>query len=515
MRGEVLPSAGPLTNDDDYIYPNGIDGDTGKLLIPRLSAEEVAALAEGQAANSSWLQRLEDAQAAKEVLGPPPGSDNLAEAGWAYIVHRDAPQEVRDALEALAEHRRSQIAQTTRPERVSRIKAFEYDGSQSLEDWLAAPGRRVGIGEYKPARVPYYLLIAGDPQQIPYDWSLELDLDYAVGRIHFDHASEYKRYVQSIIDYETGRAPARAEEAVFFGTCHKFDRSTQMSASYLIDPLANGIPEDEEPGVAAGRGFATRVLRDAAATRSALEQVLAPPDGAPPPAFLFTATHGVGYRPDRRDEQLTRQGALVCQGWGGSGPFLPEHTLAAADLPENARVHGLIAFLFACYSGGTPCRDAFCTTGGAPTPVIAEQPFMAALPKALLSHGQGGALACIGHTERAWTGAFYTSKVGALLQPFQFAIQGILEGKPVGYAVTPFLDSYSRYGHNLNVLLKNIRWKLPVDKKELARTWTRYHDMGGFMVIGDPFVRLYGYNAKGQWQPLEWEITKERSASNG
>ena len=477
----------PPPTEDELFYPNGIDGETGQPLIPSLTCEEVASLARSGESDTPWLAALEAYGSQVTLLGPPPGSDDLAEAGWAYVCHQDEAQEVRDALEALAEHRRVKIKKT-RPDRVERVKSFVYDGKQSVEDWLADKG--VGIGDYKPAKVPYYLLLAGSPERIPFEWSLALDLDYAVGRIHFDHASEYKRYVQSVIDYEGGQAPPRAKEAVFFGTCHKFDKSTQMSARQLLDPLADGIPEDDEPGVAVGRGFATRKLRGKDATRVALQSVLAPPDGAPPPAFLFTATHGVGFKPAKREDQLARQGALVCQDWGGSGPFRPEYTFAAADVPAAAGIHGLIAFFFACYSAGTPTLDAFWSKKGALPPAVAEKPFLAALPKALLSHGGGGALACIGHTERAWSSSFYASKVGSIVQPFQFAIQWILEGKPVGYAASPFLERYSRFGHDLNGLLKLVQWELPVDDKQLARVWTRYHDAGGYLVVGDPAVRL-------------------------
>jgi hypothetical protein len=50
------------------------------------------------------------------------------------------------------------------------------------------------------------------------------------------------------------------------------------------------------------------------------------------------------------------------------------------------------------------------------------EPFVAALPQALLAHPGGGTLACVGHVERAWTDSIRTPTAGPQLLPFQNAI---------------------------------------------------------------------------------------------
>lgn len=54
---------------------------------------------------------------------------------------------------------------------------------------------------------------------------------------------------------------------------------------------------------------------------------------------------------------------------GRTGELLgePIDGFGAAELGAEARVHGLIAFLFACYGAGTPLRDEFLHAPGTST----------------------------------------------------------------------------------------------------------------------------------------------------
>ncbi len=378
----------------------------------------------------------------------------------------------------LYEHRRQQIKDDLR------VKVLEYAGEAGWREWLAK--YRVGAGNVNPFRVPYYLLLVGGPQRIPFDFCQMLSLEYAVGLLHFDDAAAYGRYVDSVIAYEAGDAPPRAKEAVFFRTSG--DRATDLSAAHLVAPLADGVPaqvgEPAQPPVAESKGFATRRVWDAAATAPALAEVFAPPTASTPPAFLFSATHGFGFIQPSQVEQLAQQGALKCQ----------DNTKFSADLLANTaavRVHGLIAFLFACYSAGTPQFDQYVTKADRTPLQIAEQPFLAALPKALLSHPQGGALACIGHVERAWNYSFSTNQLGDQLIPYQNAVRRILGGLPIGYALTDMRQRYASLAASVGKTLEEIKlFGLQVDDKQLVADWAGRNDAGGYVVIGDPAVCL-------------------------
>src|SRR6185369_7057447 len=142
-------------------------------------------------------------------------------------------------------------------------------------------------------------------------------------------------------------------------------------------------------------------LWGAGASKQALFDAFHAPANTKPPAFLFTASHGMGF-PLGHPKQSDSQGALLCQDWPGLGQIGPEHYFAASDLTDEARVHGMIAFHFACYGAGTPAFDRFIYEPGESPEPIAKEAFISALPKKLLSHSKGGALAVIGHVERAW-----------------------------------------------------------------------------------------------------------------
>jgi hypothetical protein len=336
-----------------------------------------------------------------------------------------------------------------------------------------------------PEKIPYYLLFVGSPAKLPFEVTHEIDSDYSVGLLHFDKVDDYKQYVRSVIEYETAAGVSTKKEVVFFGTRHPFDDATILSADWLVGPLADGTSSD--PAVALRLGFRQRKLTGPAATRQALLQEL---EGAGPrPALLFTATHGMVW-PSGDSHQLPAQGALLCQDFPGFGSIAPSHFVAAADVPDTAKVHGLIGFHFACYGGGTPHEDLYYFERDGGGPVIAPNPFIAALPRRLLAHPQGGALACIAHIERAWGSSITGVASSPQIRAFYRAMAQLLVGKPAGVAVQEFNDLSATMSEVLSDLLGRIAKNQAVDDVNLVTTWTARNDAGGFVLLGDPAVRL-------------------------
>jgi hypothetical protein len=136
--------------------------------------------------------------------------------------------------------------------------------------------------------------------------------------------------------------------------------------------------------------FDSLLLDEAKSMKANLLGVFQPAPGSPRPSLVFTAGHGMGF-PPQDDRQRTEQGALLCGDYPGFH-VVPQSSqyLSSADISDAANVSGLVAFLFACFGGGTPKTDYYPTEDPSG---LADPPFVSRLPQRLLSHPNGGALA--------------------------------------------------------------------------------------------------------------------------
>jgi hypothetical protein len=477
-----------MSDAEDRIYLNGIDGVTGNYLVQPMSAAEAVAMARGEPLDKGrrgWMKSIWEAMQ-RPFMGLPMDVDptDVKRAGWAIVFPPHTPEEVRDALQPLITHRQGQVD-------ADRCKELEYKDGEGLKDWL----KRYGVypGSVAPTKIPYYLLLVGDPSEIPFQFQYLLDIEYAVGRVAFDTARQYRQYAESVVEYETAGTVPNSRELVYWGVRHAADRATQMSADHLITPLYQGLPaagdEAAEEAIAAAMSFKSRCFKAKDATKANLLEVLQAAGGAGRPAMLFTASHGMGW-PLGNEQQRAAQGALLCQDWSGFGSVKPAHFLTAADVADDARLHGLVAFLFACYGAGTPAYDNFLQDRGRGPVKIAEQPFVAALPQRLLSHPGGGALAVLGHVERAWGYSIKPPGGGTQLQPFRNLIGRILSGEPVGNSTKDFSDKYAALSAELLSKLDETQPGDKPDEKELAWTWIERNDAQNYVVLGDPAVRI-------------------------
>jgi hypothetical protein len=472
-------------SETNKLFINGIDGVTGQYLVePFEPADAVAFLKEAppDPGISRFLKRIWGL-IGRPFFGLPDGIDpaDVKQAGWAVVYHEQEDQVVKDALAPLVEHRRQQ----TGDEAI--VKVLTYNEGEDRASWLAR--HDVTAGTVDPGKVPYYVLLVGSPERIPYLFGHLLDVEYAVGRLHFDRPELYSAYVDSLIRYETGGTVQNGKEIVYWSPRHRFDLATQMSADLLVNGLAGSSPTLED-GIAQERGFRARKIWGDEATKAALLDVLASGSGEQPPALLFTASHGLGL-PKGHERQLSDQGALISQDWPGFGTLAPEHYVAAQDVLEaNARLHGLIAFVFACYGAGTPAHDRFLHKPNQPPPEIADKAFVAALPKTLLAYPGGGALACVGHVERAWGYSIRAGTPSAQLLPFRNALSRLMRGQPVGHAVKDFNERYASLSTDLNTKLENQSFGADIPDTDLASNWIERNDAEGYAVIGDPAVHL-------------------------
>jgi hypothetical protein len=402
--------------------------------------------------------------------------NQLEVAGWAAVFPQNGDLAVREALGELLDHRRRQAANTRAHRYQEYVGVRGYPAGtppESVRSFLARHG--ADPGPVNPDRVPYYLLLVADPESIPFRFQCELDVEYAVGRLWFGTDGKpdldaFAHYARTVVAAETGglRRPGRV---VFFGVENEDDPVSSVIARQLLAPLMEHASKDAASGPL--RWEVGQII-EKEATKARLAAIL----GGDAPALLFCSGHGVGF-PDGDALQRPYQGALLCGDWPGprqwSGPIPAEFYFAATDVPNEADLGGLIAFLYASDSAGT----------GPPSP----RSFVAALPQRLLGHPGGAALAVVGYVGRLWYDLSSDSPVRARQREvFQSAVQRLLRGDRVGPALE-FCGQ--RHAALASELLAAASSGGPDDvRRKAPALWPALNEARSLVVLGDPAVRL-------------------------
>ncbi len=385
------------------LHFSGLHGETGEYAFPSGTPRESISLLGCEAPPREETEALQS-WVSRGVKGLAQGdSRDLAQAGWGVLFTQKDDKEVekiREALKPLLDLRREQAS------RLAKNRYREYRGKRGYRagDSKRAFLERYGVtaGEVNPDDMPYYLLLIGDPRDIPYEVQCLLDVERAVGRLWFDSIEEYDRYARRVVAAESAMA-ARQRRAVFFAPRHADDVETGLSVEHLVKPVAAYARRT-------CKGWKVREILGDEASKEQLTQVVG---GSETPDFLFTAGHGMVFS-SGDSRQLPHQGALVCHEWPGhswKGRVPADFYFSSDDVQSMAG--SLVAFFFACFSGGALSWRSYDLHKRIPT---APHPFVAGLPHALLGRAQGGALAVIGHVDLAWTYSFQTPSPRAPIQ---------------------------------------------------------------------------------------------------
>jgi len=515
--------------EGDLVF-NGVNAITGDYGQPPLSQEKLARLIRGAPLPADYrtfvdhqkklavlaqvpdrLQRVNEAEANLEasraktrlaelrykVQNPTewptiPGAGDpikVANAGWGAIFPADMNPSLKatimEALQPLFDLRQSQAGD------LFRIcdGGDAYRSGERKSQYFERLG--VGPGLADPRQLPFYLLLVGSPEEIPYSFQYQLDVMRAVGRLDFGSDVEaYHDYALSVVLAESGDI-VLPRRAALFAPMNRGDKATHLSAQLLVQPLYENLVQpapDFDVALKHAWEVQAPLLGEGQATHESLQRLLGG-DAMETPSLLFTASHGIEL-PANHPAQTRQQGALLCQDWPGIGSdVLRNHYFAAEDVHPSADLTGMMALFFACYGAGTPQMDQFAAQAFKVREKIAPHGFTAALPQRLLKQG---ALAVIGHVERAWGYSFISPQGGQENQTFITAMRTLMNGDPIGVATdSSFNMRYAALSSDLSADLEELTWNPShLSDYELAYRWTANNDARSYVVLGDPAARL-------------------------
>ncbi len=438
----------------------------------------------------------------------------LNESGWAVLFAPGVSQDIKDALDPLIEWRRLQVQEPPADEEVRDPRRFiKFDGDyvtgESAKAWLTRHNTDLRTVT-EPWKVPYYVLIVGSPLDIPFEFQYELDIFYAVGRIWFDTPDEFRQYADSVVKYEKDATVPTSRQVAFFAACNQGDYATRLLTEQVANPLVNGTDDNSRIGKARKQNFALQAFLGAgtgngdSANKDSLLRIMRGDIPGGRPALLFTGSHGKSVMRsdangnsfyDPADDSLiaAQRGALLCQEWVKGVAATDDQIVAASDIDQSARVHGMIHFMFACYGVGWPEFDTFSRTKQGKKP-IASQSSLSSLPRKLLSHSDGGALAVVGHIDRAWGYSFASDNGTAQNGDFRMILNNLMSGVRIGHATDKFNTNWGALSHEISDLMRDVqngdRVLSPEKMKALAIQWVARDDARNYIVFGDPAVRL-------------------------
>lgn len=346
---------------------------------------------------------------------------------------------------------------------------------------------------------PRYLAMLGDAHQLSWDLQQRLAADAFVGRICCPDDAGYEAYVEKVLRWER-KPPADGCRALFH-TVRDGTRATNTGYAGLMVPAL----EQSRLGLTKGTFNAREIVEiGGGALVSADDFVASTTLGLP--SMLFSMSHGIGA-PRRGfpspEAQRKLQGAMNIHGT----------LLDAESLATRPFLPGGLWFYFACFGAGTPHVSAYHQWLGmlrdvglyggkidavlTSLPTESQQPFVAALPKALLANPEGP-LAIMGHVDLAWTFSFHDG-TNARPSRFQDIFRTIVDGKRVGAAYFELQRLFNQASVDLSTMYdsdKRAQMRGSGDTDDRARKtrratlWMLRQDLSAYVLLGDPAANL-------------------------
>src|SRR3954447_25276029 len=184
-----------VSAEESLLVLNGIDVDTGCYLTPQLALADVAGALRGDPTPPPGVRDLRRRrQDDEDHLGVVYGRDpqDLASVGWGIVVPPGLDSAVLEALGPLLALREQQAGDL--------FQRLELRAGEDKDGFLARHG--TGPSVVDPRKIPYYLLILGTPEQVPFEVQYQLGVSYAVGRLDLETGDAVAAYAARVVAAE-------------------------------------------------------------------------------------------------------------------------------------------------------------------------------------------------------------------------------------------------------------------------------------------------------------------------
>ena len=476
-------------NDPDALpIPMGVRVATGTARPPISIADAARVLGRPDLVNAT-------ARAGSQTtLAPNASVDDLnilQQTGWAVLFASDADPAIKQQLQPLLDLRQSQVETNLPPGLTSRFRVFEGTDQvkggvlpgQTADNW--AQMRQINFtSPVDPDVVPYYLLIVGSPERIPFEFQATFKLQWLAGRLYFDDIADYGRYAAHVVAYETAPwKPLPAKNTAVWVTSNPGDIATMMLSGAIATKFRDSTPQLGQVWTCQ---YTMDFFQGEAATKQQLQDIFAGNVSHGWPSVVFTGSHGSEFAMPTVaadiEDQRKRQGALITQEWTPGSAVSAACQFTADDIPAQNQLPGMMIFMFACYSVGCPATDNYYFNPNGSPIQAAPAPLISLLAQKLLANG---ALAVIGHIDRAFPYGFVdvagTSQAGLIQMP----LETLMKGWTAGRAVDCFTSSWSSIAAKLSTNPPPQMNAATALKSQISRD-----DARNYTLLGDPAVRL-------------------------
>jgi hypothetical protein len=341
--------------------------------------------------------------------------------------------------------------------------------------------------------VPRYLLALGDLDQVPASVQTALASDGFVGRLAFDRMDDYRAYAEKVLRWEERPASAREGDAVLH-TVHDGTPAIVSGYESIMAPGLKILRQRRSLGEVQARD-----LRPAGGPQPSIDDLWAAAE-SDRPRVLVSLAHGEGA------PLAGWRSAALQRRYQGAVSFGNGVRLTGLDVERRPFLPGGVWFLLSCFGAGTPVTSAYQPwieelghlghVGRDAAYVLdslaLERPFIATLPKALLAN-PNGPLAVIGHIDLAWSYSFmdlddrpHHQRPGR----FMSLVQSLLARDRVGVALRALSRLLGEVSTELLDLGENSQPLPARDRARRAHLWMLRNDLAGYVLLGDPAVRL-------------------------